>query len=520
LILAKEALQGLEKIAKGALTHINMDGSRNILLAATDRLTRIAQTPAPATTLLIRKRAVDAFDNLLEEVEPDSDARNELTKAVLLPCQHLMVIADDHLALHARPTLILVMGEEPAADYLAELIVDEREERLNALVEWRNKTDGSGVREQDLKRLIRERAALALAAIPQNAKAHNKLVDALRSRTVAAGYAQAALTAMGGERAIQAMVQYSLQQQVAERYFRPMEEAREEGWKLLTDLKSKTNKSFDFSLGIAWFTVVVGVILFGISVWLTVRNGNTANPFAAGTAIMGLIGVAAGIAGTYFWKPARGLLKVTSEIAQLIMSFENYLGRMRLIGLGFAHAYTEQNWGQFQFLDQVTDITGDSLRESTVALPGIGQWPEMEAATLVTVPNFTGQPADQAKRIADVAGLYVASSKTEYDPDRPDQTVKSQDLAAGIRVGRGTAVNLVATTVQKPIVAMPDLKNKTIVEALSAVKESGLLVEKVNLVSGNQDAEAVVAGQNLPAGLEVGYGAKVQLTLKNGTAPP
>ena len=519
VILAKDALRGLEKIGKGALVHIESDDSRDILLdvdsrdilqAVINQLTEIAQMPAPATTLPIRKRAIDAFNNLLEEAKPGSEARKVLKETLCLPCQQLLVNDDDHIVLHARPTLIAVMGEEQAADYLGDIIVDEKEEDLAALVKWRreserkHETDPANFHDQDLKRVVRERAALALATIPQNAKAHDKLVDALRSRTTAAGYAQAALTTMGGERAIQAMIQYSLQQQVAERYFDPMEEARKKGWSLLADIQKKATTSWDYSLIVAGLTVVVGVILFGISVWQFSKTDNATDPFASGTALAGLLAVVIGLVGSYFWKPARGLLKSTSEVAQLIMSFENYLGRMRLIGLGFAHAYTEQNWGQFQFMDQVTDITGDSLRESLIPLQGVGQWPQYEAATIVTVPDLTNQPVDQAKRIAETAGLAVTMNEAEYDPDHADQTVKAQDLTAGIRVGHGTTITLTPWTNKQPVVAVPDLKGKTIRDAFTEVEKVKLKAEIEGFAFDDAAVEGTIIAQSLKAGIKVG----------------
>lgn len=517
VILAKEGLQGLGKIGEGALVHIESDGSHNILSAVVARLTEIAQKPALAPTLPIRIRAIDAFDTLLEEAKPGSKERIALNEFLLTPCQQLLVDGDDHIVQHARPTLISVMGEEQAADYLVDIIIDEEEETIAALVKWRFGTDRT-VREQDLKRLVRERAALALATIPQNAKAHDKLVDALRSRTIAAGYAQAALTTMGGERAIQAMIQYSLQEQVAERFFKPMEEARKKGWSLLKDVQEKTNKSWDFSLKIAIMTAVVGVVLIVISILQVIRGDGTTDPFSAGTALAGLLTVIIGLIGSYFWKPARGLLKSTAEVAQLIMSFENYLGRMRLIGLGFAHAYTEQNWGQFQFMDQVTDITGDALRESLIPLQVVGQWPQYEAGTVVTVPDLTNQPVDQAKRIAETAGLAVTTIEAEYDPDHADQTVKAQDLAAGIRVGHGTTITLTPWTNKQPVVAVPDLKGKTIREAFTEVEKAKLKADIEGFAFDDTAEEGTIIAQSFKAGVKVGQNEAIALTIGKRSA--
>ena len=47
------------------------------------------------------------------------------------------------------------MGEEQAADYLGDIIVDDKEEALAALVKWRRETGPANFREQDMKRVVR-----------------------------------------------------------------------------------------------------------------------------------------------------------------------------------------------------------------------------------------------------------------------------------------------------------------------------------------------------------------------------
>jgi hypothetical protein len=73
-------------------------------------------------------------------------------------------------------------------------------------------------------------------------------------------------------------------------------------------------------------------------------------------------------------KAGLDILKNTDERAE--ESYEFLTSRLRLLGLGFAHAYTEKSWSEFStFLTDTSKAAGEAMLDSVDALNGIGHWP-------------------------------------------------------------------------------------------------------------------------------------------------
>ena len=75
-----------------------------------------------------------------------------------------------------------------------------------------------------------------------------------------------------------------------------------------------------------------------------------------------MLALVGGLLVPYFWNPAQAMQKTNAEMTRLITSFHGYISRMRLLGLGFAHAYS-QNKADLSFLTVVSNAAGSAIND-------------------------------------------------------------------------------------------------------------------------------------------------------------
>ena len=128
-------------------------------------------------------------------------------------------------------------------------------------------------------------------------------------------------------------------------------------------------------------------------------------------------------------------------MADLITGFNGYLGRVRLIGLGLAHAFTQsaENKEHADFTTAMSNAIGQALMDSSRVLENIGRGPLVET-DLTAVPNFIGNSEEDAKTLAADKSLRL-EPKSEAN-DKEKGTVFSQDVRVGTEVKRNTLVGI------------------------------------------------------------------------------
>jgi hypothetical protein len=264
-------------------------------------------------------------------------------------------------------------------------------------------------------------------------------------------------------------------------------------------------------------TIWAGIIIFLVGVIGVIRtftgteDVNIRAPLI--TTFIGALSTIGGFLGTYVWEPAKGLNKVASELSRLIMSFENYLGRMRLIGLGFAHAYTQNNFEQLLFLSRISEITADAMRESTISLKDIGKYPNFVDKRVVTVPVLIDNSLESARGLVEQTKLEMIIGDPEYSEDKNPGTIIAQDPPAGVYVAIGSKIKVSPSTNQRPVVKVPDFTGKTILEAVESVQDGGIELGYFQFQFDVDAEEGTIITQDLRTGLNVSQGTAINLTI-------
>ncbi|MGC0366767.1 beta-lactam-binding protein with PASTA domain/predicted Ser/Thr protein kinase [Rhodococcus sp. 27YEA15] len=139
----------------------------------------------------------------------------------------------------------------------------------------------------------------------------------------------------------------------------------------------------------------------------------------------------------------------------------------------------------------------------------IGTGPEQ-----VRVPNVTGQTEDVARPNIEAAGFVV--QVTEVDSGMPKGQVVSTDPAGGSTATKGATVTLRVSNGNQ--IAMPDLTNKTVSDALAALRAAGWAGNGGQLVQ-NQTTTLIpemvgkIASQSQPPGSEISKDAVITVSV-------
>ncbi|MDX1665073.1 MAG: PASTA domain-containing protein [Candidatus Promineifilaceae bacterium] len=520
-------LKALRAIAGIAVDDAQPPESNDIISMAVAGLLAIAAGfPGAETEAKARdsfRRALDlrqlALLYLRNVAEADEAVRQIVAATSVERCKLLLADPQRQLAHDAAEILVLLIGEEAAARHFLNIILAD--EGLSEAIQHRreNWPQREGDDDEYLRRRVRTLAAGVLGSINKNDEAHDELVRTLRSDSLLSSRARDALIVMGGERAVESIVEHNLQQQVNDKFFRPMEEARQSGYQLLEDVRNWTSGNYRIAYYTALATFMVGIATFvvGVIALLTDR----ADLVTPGYLASGSLVTIAGFVGTYLWEPVKGMNRVGSELSRLVMSFENYLGRMRLIGLGFAHAYTQNSFDQIQFLQRVSDITAAAARESALMMENIGDFPQFHSSRgLVAVPALVGEPLDDARHLAREAGLSLRVGEARYSGDDVSQTVLAQEPPPGIYVSPNSEIRVTPSTVEPPTVEVPDFSGAKPLEALALARERELVVDRLELACDPQCVEGRICRQSLRPGLNVRAGTALTLAIAKQALPP
>jgi len=352
--------------------------------------------------------------------QPDQPAQKSLIA--------LLSDGNERLALTAAEALTAVRGDADAADLFVRLILEEDPDEA---VLRQNQAGGAYYETRG-----RRNAALALARVQQNDKAYKRLVESLKVQEGAVyDRARYALRVIGDERSIQDLIAETRRRWLENRYFQPIEDADQHGRRILDNTVWMSRASFIFTLLVAGAVVIFGSAMLFNNLVRPQPEGSSGLKEIAG-AVAGALTAIAGLLLPFFWNPSQRVQETNVEIARVITAFHAYIGRVRLLGLGFASQYADGK-ADINFLTTVSNAVGDAMLDSTGLLSEIGQ----AARAVVETPDLVGKTWEDAAVEARAYGLTITFEKLAQS-DKPEGQVVEQKPAAKTPVQAGSKLAL------------------------------------------------------------------------------
>ena len=133
----------------------------------------------------------------------------------------------------------------------------------------------------------------------------------------------------------------------------------------------------------------------------------------------------------------------------------------------------------------------------------------------VAVPDVTLLQTDLAKLKIEQAGLTPRILR-KSDDNVPRGQVSDQDPGGGAKIGKGSTVTLTVST-GLPRVLVPDVRGRSVTDAVAALAQLGLNPKITRVFSGEQPD--TVTGQNPSPGDRVVKGTKVGINVSRGAKP-
>ncbi len=135
----------------------------------------------------------------------------------------------------------------------------------------------------------------------------------------------------------------------------------------------------------------------------------------------------------------------------------------------------------------------------------------------VAVPTVLGMTEQEASAIITAQGLIVGNVDTDNSDEYELGMIMRQDPAAGGRVKKGTAVNLVVSAGVSQV-EVPAIVDMSEADAIAAIEGAGLAVALPIVREFNKDvAEGQVISSEPVGGAQVPKGSKVTLVVSKGT---
>ncbi|MDY0019001.1 MAG: PASTA domain-containing protein, partial [Anaerolineae bacterium] len=507
-------------VLNNATGQVLLETQTQVTEAGLQLLFSIAESQEMKEEEAVRDRALRAVQ-YSTKAAPGS--ARQLVAALAVP-QLQCMLADPSTAIagQAIEALITLSGEEPAADFFADVILQDTwaaKAVSHRAAVW-GLEEGADV--EALERLVRRRAALAIGRIGRNQTAHDHLVESLKQQEgITYQRANEALKAMGGQKAVQALIESTKQQWVESKFFNPIEEADQHGRRILNATVWMSVISYLVTLGAAVVVLWFGAGLLSSSVQKIQASG-TAQLATTVEAIAGAIAAIAGLLLPFFWNPSGAVQKANAEMTKLVTAFHGYMGRMRLLGLGFAHAYTEDR-ADTNFLLAISHAAGDAMVDSAGVLTDVGAWPGVNKG-VVQVPDFKGMTWSEAAEAAKGRSLQITMKEQAYDAEIEEGKVTAQSLPAETLVELGATLALTLSKGKHPeepvtLSRVPVFANKGWEEAEQLARENALTLTFDQIAYSPLIAENRVVSQDPKAGMEVAPGTLVRLTVSKGPEP-
>jgi beta-lactam-binding protein with PASTA domain len=144
---------------------------------------------------------------------------------------------------------------------------------------------------------------------------------------------------------------------------------------------------------------------------------------------------------------------------------------------------------------------------------GGGPGPSLGPAQ-VTVPSFVGQPFPTAQQTADNLGIVLVQAGTQ-ESTQAAGTILAQDPIGGTQLAKGGTVKVTLAT-SAALVPVPDLKSRTLSEAVQAIVDAGLRSGVVSQAPDPVVAAGLVISQNPSSGIDVAKGTAIDFVISTG----
>jgi beta-lactam-binding protein with PASTA domain len=138
--------------------------------------------------------------------------------------------------------------------------------------------------------------------------------------------------------------------------------------------------------------------------------------------------------------------------------------------------------------------------------------------SVVQVPELVGLELDDARRVAQEAGLTLSVGGYEFNDEVPENTVTDQDPDAGGQIQAGGVVSVIVAS-RNPLVPVPDLRGMTEAEAVDAIVRAGLARGTRSEEFDPVVEQGRVIRSDPRAGLEVARGSTVDYVVSLGASP-
>ena len=136
----------------------------------------------------------------------------------------------------------------------------------------------------------------------------------------------------------------------------------------------------------------------------------------------------------------------------------------------------------------------------------------------VTVPDITKKPITQALDMLAAQNLAIKQAGIEFDQDVPPGSVLRQIPSAGSTVREGRVIRVWLSQGDE-MVFVPNTVGTDLRAAQLAIRQAGLLVDKVENAYSLTYEKGLIVAQTPKADSMVQKGEKVSLTLSNGEPP-
>jgi eukaryotic-like serine/threonine-protein kinase len=137
---------------------------------------------------------------------------------------------------------------------------------------------------------------------------------------------------------------------------------------------------------------------------------------------------------------------------------------------------------------------------------------------MVGVPQFVGQALPDAERAAEGAGVVLTVSGYQQTTDAPENTILTQEPAAGETIQRGGRVQVTVAT-QRSTVVVPDLRLRTETELVEILLSTDLLPGTRSTAYDNDVPATLVVSTDPRANIEVARGTVINYVVSQGPPP-
>jgi eukaryotic-like serine/threonine-protein kinase len=169
-----------------------------------------------------------------------------------------------------------------------------------------------------------------------------------------------------------------------------------------------------------------------------------------------------GVLTPFFWNSAAAVQKGSAEMTRLVTAFHGYMGRMRLLGLGFADLFTRDSFEiTLKELSYSDTAAGRVSAQSPVANSDVGPGTTIELtlskgpkpsgeAKPAEVPPLTGMALDTAQEAVLAAKLRLKVEDFGLDLGRSKGEILSQDIPPDTQVAEGTTIGVTVNIGKQP----------------------------------------------------------------------